>query len=153
MSLRKYLGLASVLPALVAPVGCGEPRQESVSGRVTLDGQPLADGTIEFDPESGTGLALGGLIEEGRYALPNPPGLPPGRYSIRIRSRGGAAALPRKPDMDLTNPGAREQIPSRYNDATELHAGVAPGASNRFDFELSRRDAARGASNKTTPIR
>jgi len=58
--------------ALLVPlaVGCGKGKGK-VSGTVTLDGQPLPAGTINFLPSKGTGA--GGSIEDGKYSIDNVP--------------------------------------------------------------------------------
>jgi len=124
---------------LVATMGCGgEPRLESVSGSVTLDEKPLAEGMIQFTPEDGKGLAAGSLIQQGEYRLPNPPGLAPGRYRVSITAQGGSAArADAPPDIDLGRPGVKDPIPARYNQQTTLHADVTANGSNAFPFDLS----------------
>jgi len=120
-------------------LGCGgEPKQESVSGSVTLDAKPLASGTVQFMPEEGKGLAVGALIQDGAYRLPNPPGLAPGRYRVSISAQGGSAARSETaPDMDLGRPGVKDPIPVRYNQETTLRAEVTSGGSNTFPFDLT----------------
>ena len=50
--------------------GCGGSGI-SVSGTVTLDGTPIADGYVSFTPESGTkGPAVAGRIKSGSYMIP-----------------------------------------------------------------------------------
>ncbi len=131
--------LAPICLLMLAILGCGsEPALESASGRVTLDDKPLGDGTIEFMPEGGKGLAVGALIQEGMYRLPNPPGLAPGRYRVSISARGGSAVRAgTQPDLDLGRPGVKDPIPARYNEQTTLHADVTAQGSNDFPFDLS----------------
>jgi hypothetical protein len=135
---RMSLGFFAL--TLVAVAGCGgESRHESVSGAVTLDGKPLDLASIEFRPEAGPGLAVGSMIEGGRYQLPNPPGLAPGRYRVRIVSVSDSAVRPNQPpDFDLGQPKAQktERIPGRYHEQTTLQAEVTVGA-NSFDFPLT----------------
>jgi hypothetical protein len=106
---------------------------------VTLDGKPLDDGDIQFNPDGGEGVAVGSMVRDGRYTLPNPPGLIPGKYRVSISARWGAAASPgAPPDIDTAKPGgSRDRIPARYNEQTTLHAEVKDGGPNAFDFQLS----------------
>ena len=53
-----------------------------VTGTVTWKGQPLDQGSIQFLPEDGKGTMVGAEIRDGRYALPDPPGLAPGSYRV-----------------------------------------------------------------------
>jgi hypothetical protein len=132
----KSLGLVAL--TLLAVAGCGgEPRHESVSGTVTFDGSPLELAKIEFRPDPENGLAVGAMIEGGQYRLPNPPGLPPGHYRVRIVSVADSAARPNQPpDLDLSQGPKAERIPGRYNQATTLQAEVLAGGSS-FDFALT----------------
>jgi len=103
----------------------------SVSGTVTLDGQPLARGMITFhDPEGlGDGKPVAGApVVGGRYAIAVPPGMRPGRYTVRIRS-------PREVVGDgLTTPPAEERIPAEFNDASSILIDVRRLRWNTFHF-------------------
>jgi hypothetical protein len=116
---------------------------------VTLDAKPLASGTVQFTPEEGQGLAVGALITDGAYRLPNPPGLPPGRYRVSISAQGGAVVQPGvAPDMDLGRPGVKDPVPARYNLETTLRAEVTRGGSNTFPFELTSKPDSAAAGRK-----
>src|SRR5688572_704144 len=58
---------------LLGPLaGCGQsgPQLAPVSGRVTLDGQPLDAAEVLFQPDEGTGSPSYGYTDEnGRYEL------------------------------------------------------------------------------------
>src|SRR5438874_57919 len=69
---------ALVLAAVaISAIGCGRQpyRIAPVSGRVMLDGKPLANATVQFYPlaaatsENAGPTALGRTDEEGRYVL------------------------------------------------------------------------------------
>lgn len=125
--------------ALTALEGCGgEPKQLSVTGTVSFNGKPLEDGTIEFTSDSGAGLPVGSMITQGRYELPNPPGLAAATYLVRINSRGGTREDPdAPPDLEIAAPDSGEQIPRQYNEETMLRAVVAADGPNTFSFELT----------------
>jgi hypothetical protein len=68
--------------ALAAP-GCSGPNAASVSGSVTLDGQPLTTGMVGFHPDGGNGAPANGQIDSsGNYSLStgSDVGLTPGKY-------------------------------------------------------------------------
>jgi hypothetical protein len=82
---RSWLGAACVLAMLLtaAATGCFGPNAASVSGTVTLDGQPLAGGNVSFHPDGGSGApAYGQSDANGRYSLStgSDTGLAPGMY-------------------------------------------------------------------------
>jgi hypothetical protein len=128
-----------VVIGLSAP-GCSEssdelPR-EAVSGTVTLDGEPLASGTIQFSPAgAGAGVGGGSKIEDGQFSIPRATGLVPGDYQVSINSAG---------KRDETKPAvagrraafAKELIPAKYNAKSTLTAKVEKGGSYDLKFEL-----------------
>jgi hypothetical protein len=130
----------------VAPLGgCGAAddglARRAVSGMVTLDGQPLAAGSIEFEPEAGnTGTIVSGgaIIRSGYYEIPRDKGLRPGKYKVLISSSGeapGAGAF--EPPGDRPPPPA-EKVPKKYNVATTLSADVKADSPNVFNFDLKK---------------
>lgn len=50
--------------AVVAFVGCGRSDLGQVTGRVTLDGEPLAGAFVEFVPTGGEGSSSSGRTNE-----------------------------------------------------------------------------------------
>lgn len=110
-------------------VGCSGDGMLTITGSVTYDGQPLADGAISFHPLDAKIAPQGGLIAAGRFRVRTRPG----RYRVEIR-----ATRPQAGAVELT-PGAtpREQyIPARYNDESTLEAEVTPQGANTFTFDL-----------------
>jgi hypothetical protein len=134
-------------------VGCSGggddlPRQP-VSGTVTLGGQPLAEGRIQFEPASPEAKTpAGGEIKDGAFSIPRDQGPTPGDYRVMITSSAARAT-----GVD-TSPGAEppagskakmpkigpspELIPKQYNSKTTLTAKVESGKSNTFDFPLQK---------------
>lgn len=73
--------------ALVALVGCGDghPKTYPVSGKVTVNGKPVATGDIMLIPEKGR--AAGGPIVDGRFQLTTfdeNDGAPKGTYKVVV---------------------------------------------------------------------
>ncbi len=111
--------------------GCGGTEGLGrVSGKVTLDGKPLADASIEFVPVGGTGLTSYGRTDaNGEYymmATRTEKGAAIGKNSVRITTYEVL-------DMKNVLP---ERVPTKYNSATELEREVQSG-SNTLDFDLS----------------
>jgi len=116
-------------------LGCGRasgPQMGMVSGHVTLDGNPLPDANVTFQPGDGR-PSTGKTDESGKYTL---------KFSA---SHNGALAgqhvvmiTPQQPsDAELSTGTAKppQPIPGKYNTKSELTAEVKPG-SNVLDFEL-----------------
>jgi hypothetical protein len=126
-----------------AAAGCSQssdelPR-EVVSGTVTLDGQPLGDGTITFSPDgaSPSGAVVGGgsQVKDGKFTIARDLGLVPGNYRVSVNAAGKRVHA----KSDLPGQGGSfspEMIPSKYNARTELRAEVKKGGTSDLKFEL-----------------
>ncbi len=122
------------IPLLVALfAGCGGPEHPdvgSVSGTVTLDSKPLPQATLMFQPSQGRG-SMGTTDDQGNYKLTYIDGVPGaiiGKHKVSIRTE--------IPGEDGQPPVAKEKLPKKYHDKTELSVEVKAG-SNTFDFDLS----------------
>lgn len=131
------LSLAAVLCA-----GCGgdSSGRLPLAGDVTLDGQPLDKGTIEFHPEAGAAGLTGGTITDGRFQIPAEQGAVPGTYTVRIYAAatdGTTEAPPEPPGPEAAQgPLAAERIPSRYNVESELQTTISDTNSEALKFDL-----------------
>jgi hypothetical protein len=126
-----WLGAASLL--LVA--GCGG-KPATVSGTITLDGTPLARGSVAFTPVNGGQKATGVIASDGSYSLNTnrDVGLDVGEYRTTVVSRE-----PGKVDKYGGPPLPGKYLsPKRYaNGATSgLQYNVTKG-HNSIDIELT----------------
>jgi hypothetical protein len=129
LALSSVIGLAM----LAAAAGCGKPRTGTVSGNVTLDGAPLAAGTISFLPADGATATAAGPIKDGRYSVE----MPPGKKTVQISAMeviGTRPAYEGDPNSPLIEE-VRERIPPEYNGASTLSVTVAGGSAGH-DFDL-----------------
>lgn len=147
-SIRIRLIAILILGTTVSFIGCGgNPLgREDVTGSVTLDGQPLDQGLISFEPKlRGEGhVGSGTSIKDGRYVIPANKGIPAGEYLVRIHSavmRNGPQASVGKGEMPGTGEGGIgiERIPPQYNVRTKLSVTVTESGPNEFNFELKNR--------------
>ena len=121
-------------------LGCGKPSGYAelglveVTGTVTLDGKPLPQVKVSFESDDKR-VATGVTDSAGHYVLmydSETRGATPGPKIVRITTNdgevegGGAAegATARK-----------ENLPARYNTASELKADVS-ASKKVFDFDL-----------------
>lgn len=125
-------------------IGCGnDSGGVSVSGKVTLDGTPLAKGVISFVPES-TGSPATGEIESGNYRIKASQGPTAGSYRVEIRAPRNTGQTAVKPvDPDYAGEVIVESVAPRYNRDSVLKAEVKTGADNVFDFALETPDKTR----------
>lgn len=127
--------------------GCGSSdglQRLPIDGTVTLDGQLLEDGRIQFFPDPGNAEPImgGAAIVAGSYAIPRSEGLVPGTYVVRISSASGEEKAV-EGEGDALMPGLGpihpiEGIPAKYNTETTLSAQVTADGKNTFDFPLEK---------------
>ncbi|MFO0957630.1 MAG: hypothetical protein U0800_09225 [Isosphaeraceae bacterium] len=128
---------------LLLPLGLGctpgdLPGRRPIDGLVTLDGLPLAEGTILFEPEGleGAGTIVGAPIRGGRFAAPARDGPLPGLYRIRIYSPSRIQAAPQRGQTGATPRPMLESIPARYNASTTIAARIEPEGRSTHRFAL-----------------
>jgi hypothetical protein len=89
-----------LLIIILAMPGCGGEPVGTVSGAVTLNGEPLDKALINFTSEDGEGGTAGGEVLEGRYSV---SGLRPGKYHVHIAGQTTAPVImPNSPDAQRT---------------------------------------------------
>jgi hypothetical protein len=122
-------------------VGCsGDPNRAEVSGKVTLDGEPVSEGRIGFYPIQGNeGPSAGAVILNGSYKVPASNGVWLGKNLVKINAlRKTGKQVPSAYGGKNIIEETEEPIPPVYNDRSQLIHDVQPG-SNRIDFELRSR--------------
>jgi hypothetical protein len=127
---------------LAAP-GCSGSRddlpREPVSGSVTLDGQPLADGAIVFAPAAsseGAATATTSTIENGQFSIPRADGLIPGKYKVKISKPDHKPEGRSKGPIGKGTKPVKELLPAKYNSKTELSADIEKGGTDGLKFDL-----------------
>lgn len=81
--------LMVVAAALLSAIGCGGAYDSTVTGAVTLDGEPVPKGAVAFLPDSGGPPAYAQIDASGNYEVftGTEAGLPSGSYSVTVVSR------------------------------------------------------------------
>lgn len=131
-----------LLLTLLGLTGCGGSRFPTapVSGNVTLDGKPLTNATVSFEPiakrDDGVAgeISFGKLDGNGRFTLKTTSGesgAVVGNHRVRINTVREKS----KVDTDEVQP-YKEVIPSRYNVETKLQFEVPADGTDVANFEL-----------------
>ncbi|MBA2117144.1 carboxypeptidase regulatory-like domain-containing protein [Bremerella alba] len=142
---RLAVALSMILLSLT---GCSGPSDQpdlgQVSGTITLDGKPLNNIVVVFQPDNGR-PARGRTDTEGQYELTyirSSLGTKVGHNRVEIAPSEEDDA-PDEPEEDADSrkvnrpsKSGKPRIPVRYNIKSELEADVQPG-ENTFDFELT----------------
>jgi hypothetical protein len=125
--------IALVLVAVVA--GCGQNGRLPVRGTVTLDGAPLTQGVISFQPAATTaGHSSGSSISHGSYAIASARGLLPGKYLVTISASKPTGRMSVDP---MSGGQAAELAPVAFADKQPLEVTIAAGKDNVLDFRLT----------------
>lgn len=108
--------------------GCGKsgPELVPVTGRITLDGKPLENADVSFQPDNSKPPSAGRTDANGHYELAYKRGVMGGLVgSNTVRITISSDVVPNPPT-----------IPLRYNSESELKKEVKPGP-NEFNFDLT----------------
>ena len=125
--------LFGLLLGLACSGGCSaEAGKGTVSGEVTLDGQPLKEGVIRFVPADGQTPTADAAIVGGRFKAVVPAG--PKRVEVSAPKVIGKRKMYDAPDSPPVDEVA-ELLPDRYNVRSELTMTVQSGAQEKR-FEL-----------------
>jgi hypothetical protein len=128
--------------AIIALGGCSGssdslPRT-AVSGTVKFEGAPLAQGSIQFLPNTPEGVGAGAVVTAGKFEVPKENGLVPGSYSVVINS-SLADSTPADPTAPVSpKAAAKELIPEQYNSKSRLNAEVKAEGPNQLEFDLKK---------------
>jgi hypothetical protein len=140
LSCRASLRGCAAALAVFSLAGCNGGKPDvpfgTVHGRVTLDGQPLSNAAVMFEPENGR-PSYGVTSDTGEYSLVyrgKPWGAIAGRHKVRITTE---ALISDSPDAAAATI-RKEILPSKYHTQTTLTAEVAKG-DNSIDFALQSR--------------
>lgn len=129
----RFWFLAAATCSLLA--GCGAEGLPEVGGTVTVDGQPLAAGLIQFLPEAGDAPSEACRVADGKFSAK----LQRTKYSVQIYAPREAKTVAK---LDVNGPGGgptmEETLPARYNLRSELKLEVS-GPTSDVRFELKSR--------------
>ncbi|MEW4451777.1 carboxypeptidase-like regulatory domain-containing protein [Bremerella sp. JC817] len=128
----KFAQVSVLLCASVALllIGCGKAPSQTFTGKITLDGNPLAQAGIELLPKEGgaTGVHYGTTDAEGRFTITEDDTNPitPGEYSVVV-------------DKVPTEMGGKSEVPDPYRnkEKTPLSVTIADGSTDLAEIELS----------------
>lgn len=114
----------------VAILGCGPGNKARVTGRITLDGQPLDKVLVMFVPDAGP--SSGAVTDQdGRYELVSGPKLGKNVFTGRCR------VYLTEPVEDPSKPAPPPRFPAKYlsGESSGLEWELKPGP-NECNFEL-----------------
>ena len=118
----------------------------SVKGTVTLDGEPLANASVQFIPSVGSGVKgtyYGTTDMAGKFELRNARGrvgAEEGQFTVVVSKFAQKDGTPLPADADSGDIAAlgMEHLPPKYSDPqkSEIRATVPSGGKEDFEFPL-----------------
>jgi hypothetical protein len=138
MHVSAITDLLLCMAVLTALPGCGGNGRIPVEGNVTLDGQPLEQGSIEFSPLPDTlGPAAGGEIADGKFAIPSSGGPLAGKFTVRIKSAGLTGRKILDPRSNTMVDEFAQRLPAQYNSESRIQVEIDSVGPNHFEFAIS----------------
>jgi hypothetical protein len=128
------------LALCAALAGCGSSKYSGdqrypLEGEVTFEGEPIDMGSITFTPEGDKGRVSGGVITNGKYAVPEENGANAGTYRVKISWLKRTGRKLKDVESGEMYDERREAIPDSVHKDSELTVEV-PLPDNRHDFKL-----------------
>ena len=129
---HSFLGLVLLLSLLLG--GCSESSTHGiVHGTVTLDDQPLVEGTVRFVPVDGASQTASAMVNDGSFTATVPVGQMRVEFSApKVVGRRKMYDEPDSPEVDVV----AELLPPRYNVRSEFTVDVQTGSQDA-PYELS----------------
>ncbi|HEX3150404.1 MAG TPA: hypothetical protein VHR66_20165 [Gemmataceae bacterium] len=123
--IARFVGFCLTVVAIVA-TGCQGGSTSTLTGTVTVDGQPLKDGAVRFIPlDPSKGGTAGAVIKDGTFTCQVPVG------EMRVEFNGAKVVGKRKaydtPDSPMVDI-VEELLPAKYNTQSELKITIKGGS-------------------------
>jgi hypothetical protein len=127
--MKNILPLAFCVLFALACTGCGDPgpKRYPVTGEVTWQGQPVAEGSVVFTPVD-KGVTDAGKIVAGKFEAR----VTAGKKKVEITATRKTG--PVDPSMGMAR--RESYIPAKYNRQTTLEKEVTSAGENHFKFDL-----------------
>jgi hypothetical protein len=127
-----------LVAACLLATGCGRTSQDvTISGKVSVEGEPVETGSIMFTPSDGATSVAGGVVANGQYKV----SIPPGKKIVQIRGMkkaGQKEVLDEVSGKKYTSETLVRVTPPEYEAAASpLQANVTKDGET-FDFELKK---------------
>ncbi|WP_145263394.1 carboxypeptidase-like regulatory domain-containing protein [Calycomorphotria hydatis] len=122
-------------------IGCGYkvegPDIAPVRGMVTLDGKPLANASVEFQPIN-VAMSENGLGGSGANGFTDEAG----QFTMYVGSRAGAQAgtyrvlISKSNSATDTDPAPPQILPPKYNSQSQMEVTIPERGNTELNFEL-----------------
>ncbi len=133
---------------LASIAGCGGdsgPSKSAIKGKVTYNGEPIAEGDISFSPTvNADGIPTATPIRNGNYETDSRFGIAAGTYKVSIvayKKKDNVKNELGEARPDPTGILSREQIlPEKFNTKSELEALTVTGTEGTIEKNYDLKD-------------
>jgi len=123
--MRRLNGVSAIV--LLALAGCSDTGTGTVNGTVTLDGQPLKEGTVRFVPVDGQSQTSSAVVKDGQFTAAVSLGEMKVEFSApKVTGKRKMYDTPDSPVVD----DVAELIPERFNVRSDLKISVKSGSQS-----------------------
>lgn len=133
MTIKRTLLTLLAAFTLLALAGCGGDGLTDVTGTVTIDGAPLAEGDIVMEAEDKSSAPQGATIANGQFKMR----IGPGKKIVRINASEGDGVV----DPLMKTEGRRSIIPPEFNTSSTLKAEIKAGTNPPLTFDVKKATA------------
>ena len=138
---KSYFMVCGLLSLAVLGLGCSESdglNRKAIQGKVTVDGRPVPNGSVSFEPLFSGGVGSGAVVSQGAYSIAQEQGLPPGKYRVRITGDDGAnfGVSPGKMPGDEIMTEKKQLVPDGWNSKSKQEIEVKDEGPFVFDFAI-----------------
>jgi len=127
----------------VVAAGCDRapppPKRGKISGKITLDGKPVAKANVRFIALEPNGFNVLAPVKDGVYEVPEGEGLVKGKYRVEfsVPIFGRRVPNPDIPGAWLEEP--QESLPARYHRESQYILDYDPDNPKPYDAALTSR--------------
>ena len=140
MLFQKFKVISFSLCVIGSLCGCGDRDplgRKAISGTVEVDGKPVEQGSVSFEPVQGT-TSSGGPIVAGKFSIERSMGLPIGKYRVVINApvpgTGGKVDPTALPGDPVAIP--EELIPPEWNLKSDQFIEVKAEGPFEYHFDI-----------------
>jgi len=132
---RNLKAIQGAMLVAIAVSGCSTDRRVGADGDVMIDGQPVVEGAIHFEPTGNlVANTSGAKIIKGHYEIQPSHGLQPGEYRVTVQVYLPTGRKIQDPQFGLVD----ELTPAQLLENGKLTTTIKPGDTNHLNFSFTR---------------
>ncbi|QDU10210.1 hypothetical protein [Gimesia aquarii] len=133
----QFFSISFIITLVIVVIGCGSgesgPKLYTVSGTVTLDGQPIPDASILFKDPASKNKSYFANVKNGSFNSEMEAGK---RRVLITANRQSKNKMVDNAEGTGKEPAMEQYLPSKYNEKSILEIEVGSNNENSFTFDL-----------------